>query len=372
MSNPVSVKWFASTMTGAPVMSGQAGALIGVLDACLLADGSGGGFNTVTLNSLVVASSVATATVNTGHGFTDYTVVKVAGATPSGLNGDKRITVTGTNTFTFDATGISDQTATGTITAKMAPLGWVKSYSDTNKAAYSRSSAQATAMLLRVDDTGTTSSTWIMYEAMTTIDSGTGLAPTSGSIYIGKSTTANSTARPWRLYADDQMFYLFVDQDSTGNWTGGGCFGDVIPYKSGDAYHCYICGGQREAPLIYLGDFGDVTANAYFSRAWHQTGVAVASARYSHRKCQYTGQGTQEFPCFTDNALHVWPVEAWESTTRARGLMPGLYCPVHATGSIAEGTNIITNVASLSNATIKIQGCYVSRFFGINLTGPWR
>jgi len=52
-----SVVYFDSTMTGAPALSGTAGTLIGLLDACLQ-DGFGG----VTLDSLVVASNVATAT----------------------------------------------------------------------------------------------------------------------------------------------------------------------------------------------------------------------------------------------------------------------------------------------------------------------
>jgi hypothetical protein len=50
-------KWYRSTMTGAAALSGQAGKLIDVLDACLI-----NGFNQVTLTSLVVASNVATCT----------------------------------------------------------------------------------------------------------------------------------------------------------------------------------------------------------------------------------------------------------------------------------------------------------------------
>jgi hypothetical protein len=62
---PSSIKYFDSTMAGAPSMADAAGNLVAVLDACLV-DGVG----SVTLDSLVVAGDVATGTLSTGHGFT--------------------------------------------------------------------------------------------------------------------------------------------------------------------------------------------------------------------------------------------------------------------------------------------------------------
>ena len=130
-------------MSGAPVLSGTAGTLIAVLDACLV-----NGFGSVTLNSLVVQNNVATATVSGGHGFAMIVgvnnvspgvgpVVRIDGATPAALNGDWRLaSVPNSTTFTFAAEGIPDQTATGTITAKRAPAGWAKAFGGANKAAY--------------------------------------------------------------------------------------------------------------------------------------------------------------------------------------------------------------------------------------------
>ena len=60
----------------------------------------------------------------------------IAGASPAGLNGEQRVTSVTATQFTFAATE-SDQTATGTITSKIAPIGgWQKAFSGTNKAAY--------------------------------------------------------------------------------------------------------------------------------------------------------------------------------------------------------------------------------------------
>ena len=60
-----SVRVYQSTDTGAPAVSGTAGALITLLDACLQ-----DGYGSVSLDSLVVASGMANCTKTDGHGFT--------------------------------------------------------------------------------------------------------------------------------------------------------------------------------------------------------------------------------------------------------------------------------------------------------------
>ena len=101
------VVWYHSDEVGAPTLNNAAGSLNDVLYACLVT-----GFRSQTLTSINVASNVATATL-AGHGYTNDMMVDVAGATPAGLNGRKRITVTGPGTFTFPTTGVADGAATG-------------------------------------------------------------------------------------------------------------------------------------------------------------------------------------------------------------------------------------------------------------------
>src|SRR5574343_16373 len=149
MYNPVEVCWFDSDMAGAPAMARSAGALITVLDDCLI-----NGFNSQTLTSLVVSGGVATAT-KTSHGFWDHTVVLISGATPADLNGKKRITLVDANSFTFEAVGIANGTATGTILAKMAPAGWTKTTLATNDVYYTKPHVAATPWALQVSDTYT-------------------------------------------------------------------------------------------------------------------------------------------------------------------------------------------------------------------------
>ncbi len=367
MANPVSVKWFTSAMTGAPALSGTAGTLIGVLDACLI-----DGFGSVTLASLVVASGVATGTVNTGHGFTDHVVVLVAGATPSGLNGDKRITVTGANTFTFDATGISDQTASGTITAKVAPVGWTKAYSGTNKAAYARSDVTATAMLLRVDDTQSQAGRIIIYEAMTDIDTGTAPTPTSNYYVAGKSTTANSTVRSWALYADSRLFYLFIN-NGDGNYASGMIFGDIVPFYSADSYHCVIAGTTNVATYFHPLMAYD-TGSCQLARSHTQLGTAVDAKKTGAPRNGYLSNGGSPFPNPVNNAIRAYPVECWEGNfTYARGLWPGVWALANAINSSCAGIHLYFN--ELSGRQLRYQYTEYGGYAGaplLDLTGPWR
>ncbi len=358
------VKYFSSTMSGAPALSGEAGKLIGVLDDCLV-----NGFGSVTLDSLVVANNVATGTISTGHNFAMVgdtgPVITIAGATPSGLNGEWRVTVTSTTAFTFATSGISNQTATGTITAKRSPAGWAKTYSGTNKAAYSRTALDATAMLLRVDDSPTQYPTLIMYEAMTNVDTGTGASTTR---YFAKSSAASSTARAWRLYADDKAFYLFANADGS-TWPSVMMFGDIIPSYSGDAYHCLLNGHAAGNTTSSLHTLNQTTTGSELCRSATQIGVVVTASRSSHRQADYFGVANAAYgPSVPglDNRVHIWPVMCHEASSGNRGMMPGIYTPLNV-AVIADGT--IFN----GDDCIIIQQLYSASYrAALNISGPWR
>ena len=201
--------------SGAPTLGYTAGQMITFLDAVLV-----NGYGSVTLTSLVVASNIATATVSGGHGFQMYgtgdaafgPVIRIAGASPAGLNGDWRLSsVPDNTTFTFEVSGISDQTATGTITAKMAPLGWTKAFSGTNLAAYRQGSGNL--MYFRVDDTGTYDAKVRGYEVMTGISTGTGEFPTTATRSVGYYMTKRGTtsgSSPWFIAGNDRTVYFGI------------------------------------------------------------------------------------------------------------------------------------------------------------------
>jgi hypothetical protein len=94
-----------------------------------------------------------------------------------------------------------------------AAAGWTKEYTGTNLAAYRMGSGgSAVRMYLRVDDTGTTSARVRGFVSMTDVNTGVEPFPTdaqiSGGGYAWKSTSADSTARPWVLIATPTAFYF--------------------------------------------------------------------------------------------------------------------------------------------------------------------
>jgi hypothetical protein len=335
MSN--SVRYYDNTMSGAPSLPNSAGSAIGILTACLQ-----DGFGSVTVDSLVVASNIATATVSAGHQFSMILscgpVIRIEGASPSGLNGDWRITVTGSTTFTFSTTGISDQTATGTITAKRAPAGFTKTHTATNKAVYQSDDVTGPRLYLRIDDTNASYSRLRGYRAITDLDADTGTYPfptdaqLSGGAYLYKATGSN---RPWWLYSDGQAVYFFCDttNDPT-NVYGGFFFGNTIPNRSGDVYAVGLIASTTSTGTHWLRLLGDSTGSWLASDYKNESG-SIVSARYSHEKTSSLGSGGESFPAAAGLGLRLYSVEAWESTTNSRAMMPGLLNPIHsASGSI--------------------------------------
>lgn len=205
-----SVKFLTSSMTGAPVLRCQAGSMIALLDACLK-----DGFGIQTATSLVVASGVATLTFPLAHSAAVDQVILVAGASVAALNGEQKVTAVLGNKVSF-ATAAANGSATGAITAKMAPLGFNKPFSGANLAVYKSTNAQANGQYLRVDDTGVNYARVVGYETMTGISTGTGLFPSavtlSGGMYWDKMYTSTDTAlsTPWVLVGDGRYFVLLV------------------------------------------------------------------------------------------------------------------------------------------------------------------
>ena len=391
MPADTTVKYFHSAMAGAPVLSGTAGALINVLDACLV-----NGFAVSAVASLVVASGVATATISAGHSGEIGSVMLVSGATPSGLNGEKKVlTVGGGNTtLTFDATGIADQTATGTISVKLAGAGWVKSFTGTNLAAYKSGNGAATACLLRVDDTGGKTARCVGYETMTAISTGTGPFPTSvqrsGGTWWTKSTVADGSARPWVLVADDRTFYLLTAYHPT--YPAGGAmmaFGDLVPVKSGDAWSCVLSGYASDKSAAAPGDNNDyatmalVTGELYLARFYTAVGgAAVAYKAFpllvpSASTIITSGQGPMPYPNGPDSGLYLTPLNIFETVWNSlRGLSPGIFCCPQTLplGLFASSARIaaVDNLLARDLRVVPVGAGTAGTFAFFDTTGPWR
>lgn len=246
MAQPV--KWFASDMAGAPSCTGQVGSLLAILDACLV-----NGFNLLTLDSLVIAGNVATGT-KAGHGYVLHQIVEIAGATPAGLNAQWRVASVSGNTFTFATTGIADQTATGTISAKTVSAGWLKPYSGTNLGAYKSQHVASSQLCLRLDDTVALYASALGYETMSDINTGTN---SFGPHYFKKSSAADATVRKWVLIADARGFYLGVAWSNTTTYDFYH-FGDFDTLVAGDAWACRLQGLVASGPTT-IGQYATIS-----------------------------------------------------------------------------------------------------------------
>jgi hypothetical protein len=281
-----SVSYITNAMRGAPVIKGNApGGLIAVLD-CLLIDGWG----LAAPQSLTVASGVATATFASATDWEVGAVIEVTGATPAGLNGKWRVATSSGSTMTFAATA-ADGTYTGTMGVKYAGAGWEKVFSGTNKAVYRSTDPTGSRFYLRIDDSSGLFARVRGYEAMSDIDTGTGLFPLDAQIATGggywhKATASNATAIPYLLAADAKMLLQALCAGVAGGATQIATavygFGEGVALNpAGDAFATVLsaAGSSSNSPN-YGGLSGASTDSATngaatFARGWQGLGGAV-------------------------------------------------------------------------------------------------
>lgn len=140
------IKWFSFDNTNAPQLTNTWGCMIDVLDACLVT-----GFGSQIVSSLVVENGIGIASFGGAHNFKQFQVVEISGASDSKLNTEFKIIGLSTNTIEF-AVDATDQIAVGTISCKVAPLGWTKVFSGDQKAVYRAKDIAANPYYLRVDN----------------------------------------------------------------------------------------------------------------------------------------------------------------------------------------------------------------------------
>lgn len=331
------VYWYAShdaagaAVAGAPSLSGIAGSLIALLDACLV-----NGYGATTLTSLVVSGGVATATVQTGHPYLDLQQVLIAGATPSALNGVQRITRTSSTTFTFST--VATGTATGTITAKLAPAGWSKEFAAATKAVYRATDVQGRRFWYRIDDTGYDAALR-GYRSMTDVDSGSMPFPAADTVRVAK--LESGAAPPWVLIADAHGLYLFVRAYGPSASYFPHAVGDLGRLAVSDVYCSCVAGWGVAA------QGAKVTAGAALCavRALSASGLNTAglpsgwNAESAINAAQATGDGGgtwlsgltgPAYPAAHGGALVVPLHLAHDGTPRGR--LRGLYALLHASG----------------------------------------
>ena len=150
------VKLYRSSDYGAPQLYGNAGYLIGVLDACLV-----NGYGTQNILTMTHSDGIVTAATAVAHNLQPHSRQTIAGANEAGYNGEFVITIIDAYSFYYTTSGISVSPATGTITTKSAGAGWTKPYNGTNLAVYRQGSGAQ--HYFRINDTTTYTSRLVGY-----------------------------------------------------------------------------------------------------------------------------------------------------------------------------------------------------------------
>lgn len=385
MAADTSVKYFDSEMAGASVLSGTAGALVGILRECLV---TGRGLASATIN---VAGGVATVTLPAGHPFVPNTVALIAGATPGALNGEKRVISNAAGSFTFDATGVADGAASGSITVKLAPAGWSEAFTATNKGAFKSASPSASGCYARIDDTGAKVARLRAYVSMTDVDTGTGPTPTdaqvSGGLYVPKSNDASTVARKWVLAATDRCCVLMVAYHGSFSYDYTPiAFGDFPSLMSGDAYPFLLAADASDTSSVsYVASSACLTKNeyqagVYIVRSYVGSGGAVPGVL--RKPGLLADSGSLYLPVGPNpmnNTLEVCPTLLFEgagNSANRRGVAPGVYGIPHFVGTGFDSKDTLSAVDGLAGHKLMFFR-YNSNStpngyrYAVDVSGPW-
>ena len=418
----LTVKYFNSGMTGAPQISNNWGDLVTMLDACLV-----NGFALKAIDALTCTGGIATATISTGHAYQREQVVQIAGADQADYNGQFRVISTTTTTFTFAVSGtpVSPATTSTSLTAKVAPLGWEKPFSGTNKAAYRSKNPQSPQNLLLIDNSLKTpnyTTTWAKWanvgivEDLSDIDTIVGAqapydpnSPTqnwkqvAGSQwgwykwYHGRTTQYESAgdsgagARNWVLVGDDRLFFLFCTNAAGYGWYGRNsyCFGDITSFKAGDNYATVLGAddnysgmssywsypGQNSGYGLCMSlDFTGKTLLRNHTQLGNPVRFGLTSLNTNNGQ-QVCGRGPTPFPNGADYSLWLLPTYVRQEDGHMRGIMPGmLWMPQDRPYS--DQTIVDNVVGQAGKKFLLVRTQYSSETDGaqiaFDITGPWR
>lgn len=385
---PNFVQMYKSTDLDAPVLTGQAGSMIALLNAVLV-----NGYTTASLTSITRSGTTATATLAVANS----TMVSghyrtISGAVETAYNGVFQVTVVNSTTFTYTVSGSPTTPATGTILHRRSPLAWASPFTGTNKAVYRSANTSSNRFFLRILETGGTAggqkecAVWAA-ESMSDVDTGTNLFPTAVQLANGvcwpKSGTADATARAWTIIGDDKAFYVIVNTGASITTICSMGFGHVNTFKAGDGFNTFIAGqttfnsnaaGQGLTQSSTWGNAGNT--GLYLARSYTQTGGSTVAGLTTTGagRTAFGGFAQLPYPHPVDNGLYVAPAYITEAITGVpvRGRLPGYYDTMHLTPLSHYDQS--TGVVGLSGATlvainITNNGQNGQAFFDI--TGPW-
>ncbi|MBS0453958.1 MAG: hypothetical protein JSS14_21870 [Proteobacteria bacterium] len=404
MTSPVdtSVKYFTSAMNlPNSLLTNAAGLLLPIIQACV------DGFDSKSA-TIVVSGGVATVSWSGSHSCLPDTVIEVAGVTggmtnATDMNGEQKVVSKASTSCTFACPTVSNGTATGTITIKMAGLGYQTQFTGTNKAVYKLIHPASTGFALRFDDTNALYMRVRGGESFTDVDTHVNPFPTdamiSGGGYMPKTNAAMATAVPWEIIGDARGFFLCIpvllSSSSTYLLRTVTYFGDLTFTAAGDAAACVVAAGNStsgstsQAQIDLTLSVSYATYNNYaVARSYTQLAGSIMLGRFGahtwFNTSVFSGSANTmtKVPNANDGVLPLVPLIAVENTAAGllnRARFPGIQ---HIEGDIGYGYNTGDTFTGSGPFTGKklyvVRGGNTGAPGGsggtvlIDVTGPWR
>jgi hypothetical protein len=261
--------------------------------------------------------------------------------------------------------------------------GWTKSFSGTNKAAYRQGAGPQHYYRVQDDAPNPTLANGREarvrgFEAMTTVDAGTGPFPTTAQAANGlfqtKSMTDTATARPWIIVADNRTMYLWTKPGWYGNGWAGSMFGEYYSLASGvtDTHRSIIIGRAVEmiaaTPTMpevneRLSDLAALTAaivGHYTPRGFDPASMQSAVNVGKHGNAAHSAAvlvGLFPYPNPTDGGIHLSPVHIHEPISGLgiyRGRMRGFWHCLHPAGSQINDGDTFSGTGALAGKTFLV------------------
>jgi len=315
------------------------------------------GFNPKNVSSITVSGNVATVTTSTAHGYNQNECIRIEGANESILNDDFFIASVASDTvFTFSLTS-ADFTATGTITAKIAPLGWERVYTGTNKAVYR--APEGVRHYLRVDDSNDQYALINVYESMSDVDTGTN---GTSDVYWKKSDITSTDTREWYLFGNKKTFYLFCAWASSIYLTYhiGYAFGEMKSLKAGDTWNTILIGDTAnpsnlwDSTSFYYTSSVNTTGQYLIRNSLGTAGVINFYKLSASPNTTFGNGGGLNYPNPTNNGMELVPIEVIESGSVYRGRLYGLHNTMEAVPGLFNSGDRTVVIADRTYMAMKI------------------
>jgi hypothetical protein len=265
--------------------------------------------------------------------------------------------------------------------------GWSINQTGTNRRVYKQGSGSLVGYRIRDDAGGTGGAKEALIkggESWSDVNTPTAPFPTvaqivltDNSLVIRKSTTADTTARSWKCWADAKTCYLFTPTGDTANTYMGTLLGDFYSFVPSDAFAgCLIARTAENAgtftseqlPACYnvhaTTTAWSAVAGHYSQRNFVGTGGSINFTKFavmigspSNNASIFVPNGQLNYPNAPDGGLWLSRIYHGDLTTggnrNVRGWLRGLWAVQHDLSNFADG-DTVTGTGALAGRTFEI------------------